>query len=95
MEVARPLTSKTSRAATAAPRAHKQKKKTAADRADVQRNPPAVPDVRQQATGLILPIYGQDLFSQPDAYRADATSPAPVDHLIGPAMSLMSRSGEA
>lgn len=38
----------------------------------------------QQATGLILPIYGQDLFSQPDAYRADAASPAPVDHLIGP-----------
>ncbi len=38
----------------------------------------------QQATGLMLPIYGQDLFSQPDAYRADATSPAPVDHLIGP-----------
>lgn len=38
----------------------------------------------QQATGLMLPIYGQDLFSQPDAYRADATSPAPVDHLVGP-----------
>jgi len=38
----------------------------------------------KQATGLMLPIYGQDLFSQPDAYRADATSPAPVDHLIGP-----------
>ncbi len=38
----------------------------------------------QQATGLMLPIYGQDLFSQPDAYRADAASPAPVDHLIGP-----------
>lgn len=38
----------------------------------------------QLATGQLLPIYGQDLFSQPNAYRADATSPAPVDHLIGP-----------
>lgn len=38
----------------------------------------------EQATGVMLPMYGQDLFSQPDAYKADATAPAPVDHLIGP-----------
>ncbi len=38
----------------------------------------------EQATGLLLPLYGQDLFSQPEAYKADATAPAPVDHLVGP-----------
>lgn len=38
----------------------------------------------EQATGLLLPLYGQELFSQPEAYKADATAPAPVDHLVGP-----------
>lgn len=38
----------------------------------------------QQATGRLLPVYGQELFTQPQAYQADAGAAAPADYLIGP-----------
>lgn len=38
----------------------------------------------QQATGKALPIYGESLFSQPEAYRVESSGPAPADYVLGP-----------
>lgn len=38
----------------------------------------------QQATGRLLPMYGRELFEQPQIYAADATGPAPDDYVLGP-----------
>lgn len=37
-----------------------------------------------QATGKMLPIYGQTFFEKPQAYQVDASAPVPAGHLIGP-----------
>ena len=38
----------------------------------------------QQSSGKLLPIYGEALFAQPQAYQVDASAPVAADHLIGP-----------
>ena len=38
----------------------------------------------QQATGRLLPIYGQQLFSAPNGYVPVSQAPAPNDYLLGP-----------
>ena len=37
----------------------------------------------QEATGRLLPMYGSDLFSRPQAYAADNALPAPSDYVLG------------
>lgn len=37
-----------------------------------------------QATGRLLPNYGQELFDTPQAYAADNSLPAPLDYVTGP-----------
>jgi hypothetical protein len=37
----------------------------------------------QETTGRLLPIYGSELFQQPQAYSADSALPAPADYLLG------------
>lgn len=38
----------------------------------------------QQATGRMLPVYGQNLFSAPSGYVPIAQAPVPNDYLLGP-----------
>ncbi len=38
----------------------------------------------QETTGKLLPIYGRDLFDNPQAYAVDAALPVPGDYLMGP-----------
>lgn len=68
----------------------------AEDSADQQPNPPRPASDRandqpsnfqrfvQQATGRMLPIYGQNLFSAPSGYVPIAQAPVPNDYLLGP-----------
>lgn len=38
----------------------------------------------QQSTGRLLPIFGANLFDNPQAYAADAAAPAPGEYVLGP-----------
>ena len=38
----------------------------------------------QQATGRLLPMYGEELFQRPEVYAADANGPVPDDYVLGP-----------
>ena len=38
----------------------------------------------QETTGRLLPVYGADLFDNPQAYAADSNLPAPADYVLGP-----------
>lgn len=38
----------------------------------------------QQSTGRLLPIFGANLFDNPQAYAADAAAPAPSEYVLGP-----------
>lgn len=38
----------------------------------------------QAGTGKTLPIYGANLFNNPQAYFADAAAPAPAEYVLGP-----------
>ena len=38
----------------------------------------------QEATGKLLPVYGRDLFENPQAYVPDGGAPAPADYVLGP-----------
>jgi len=38
----------------------------------------------QQATGRLLPVYGQQLFSAPSGYVPVTQAPAPNDYILGP-----------
>jgi len=37
----------------------------------------------QETTGRLLPVYGHDLFDNPQAYAANTAVPAPADYLLG------------
>lgn len=37
----------------------------------------------QETTGRLLPMYGHDLFDNPQAYAANTAVPAPADYLLG------------
>ena len=36
-----------------------------------------------ESTGRLLPMYGRDLFDNPQAYSADSSVPAPADYVLG------------
>jgi protein involved in polysaccharide export with SLBB domain len=36
-----------------------------------------------ESTGRLLPMYGSELFDNPQAYAADSTLPAPADYVLG------------
>ena len=37
-----------------------------------------------QTTGRALPVFGQNLFDNPQAYSPDTAAPAPAEHVLGP-----------
>ena len=37
----------------------------------------------RDTTGKLLPVYGQDLFDNPQAYSADSVAPTPPDYVLG------------
>lgn len=55
------------------------------------RTPPVKPEAPnlfqkfvKSNTGKSLPIYGANLFRNPDAYYADSSAPAPAEYVLGP-----------
>ena len=38
----------------------------------------------REATGKLLPVYGRDLFENPQAYVPDGDAPAPANYVLGP-----------
>jgi protein involved in polysaccharide export with SLBB domain len=38
----------------------------------------------QETTGLVLPMFGSELFDEPGSYAPDAAQPAPGDYVLGP-----------
>lgn len=38
----------------------------------------------QESTGKLLPMFGSELFDNPDGYAVDASQPAPGDYVLGP-----------
>ena len=54
------------------------------ERARVDNQPNNFQRFVQQATGRLLPIYGQKLFSAPSGYVPVTQAPAPNDYILGP-----------
>ena len=42
----------------------------------------------REATGKLLPVYGRDLFTSPQAYVPDGGAPAPANYVLGPGDSI-------